>query len=221
MTRLLVHLSGVEAPPEALEPEGPTDAAAHAAAAATLTDRNFATVDGFLGAAGAAALRAEVVQMVADGLLKPGLLEGGRAAQIRGDYVGWADEGALLQYPGFGAYLSALDQFVNLLGRTVPELSGVGLSRQRAMIANYPAAGARYARHVDNPNTNGRKMTVILYLNPGWELEHGGNLNIFTRKDPIGSGGSAASVAAEPRGDGSSIYNAAWPHEPPGDSCRK
>jgi hypoxia-inducible factor (prolyl hydroxylase) len=49
----------------------------------------------------------------------------------------------------------------------VPELNGVGLSRQRAMIANYPAAGARYARHIDNPNENGRKLTVILYLNPG------------------------------------------------------
>jgi hypothetical protein len=66
---------GVDVPPQALEPEESADATAHAAAAATLTARNFATVDDFLGVAGAGALRAEVLQMVADGLLKPGLLE--------------------------------------------------------------------------------------------------------------------------------------------------
>ena len=66
---------GVDVPPQALEPDEPTDATSHTAAAATLTARNFATVDGFLGEAGAGALRAEVLQMVADGLLKPGLLE--------------------------------------------------------------------------------------------------------------------------------------------------
>ena len=76
------------------------------------------------------------------------LSQGGRAAQIRGDYVGWVDESARVQFPGFGAYLSALDEFVNLLGRTVPELKGVGLSRQRAMVANYPAAGAVSSRAV-------------------------------------------------------------------------
>ena len=47
------------------------------------------------------------------------------------------------------------------------------------MVAVYPAEGARYARHCDNPDRNGRKMTVILYLNPGWEQRMGGNLHIF------------------------------------------
>ena len=73
----------------------------------------------------------------------------------------------VVQRQGFGAYLKAQDAFVELLNRSVPELKGVGLSRQRAMVANYPSAGARYARHVDNPDQNGRKLTVILYLNPG------------------------------------------------------
>mgnify|MGYP007125743864 CR=1 FL=1 len=48
---------GVDVPPQALEPDEPTDATPHTAAAATLTARNFATVDGFLGEAGAGALR--------------------------------------------------------------------------------------------------------------------------------------------------------------------
>jgi hypothetical protein len=122
---------GITAPPESLEPDDSTDPAAHAAAAITLADRNFATVDGFLGEAGAGALRSEVLQMVADGMLKPGLLEGGRAAQIRGDYVGWVDEDARLQFPGFGAYLSALDGFVNLLGR-----NGATFSRNHDVITS-------------------------------------------------------------------------------------
>ena len=53
------------------------------------------------------------------------------------------------------------------------------------MVAVYPAEGARYARHCDNPDRNGRKMTVILYLNPGWEQRMGGNLHIFR---PLRSG---------------------------------
>lgn len=61
-------------------------------------------------------------------------------------------------------------------------------------------------------------MTVILYLNPGWEEDHGGNLKIFTRKEAIGSSGSRldspAPALAEPH-DGSSIYGAAWPHDAP------
>jgi hypothetical protein len=88
-------------------------------------------------------------------------LQGGRAAQIRGDYVGWVDEGARVQFPGFGAYLSALDEFVNLLGRTVPELKGVGLSRQRAMIANYPAAGAVSSRCTSIPASTLTSSLVV------------------------------------------------------------
>lgn len=186
---------GVETPSEALEPEtGPDAVVSHNTAAATLAQRNFATVDSFLGHAAAEALRSEVLQMHADGQLRPGLIEGGRATNIRGDYVAYVDERAAQMYPvrdysrcsgtdytdnasllrnfslyiqGFGACLEAQDKFVGLLSRTVPELKCIGLSRQRAMVANYPSAGARYARHVDNPDQNGRKLTVILYLNPG------------------------------------------------------
>ena len=63
-------------------------------------------------------------------------------------------------------------------------------------------------------------MTVILYLNPGWAEDRGGNLKIFTvRKEAIGSSGSgldspAPPALAEPH-EGSSIYDTAWPHEAP------
>ena len=47
------------------------------------------------------------------------------------------------------------------------------------MAAIYPGVGARYAKHVDNPDCNGRKLTVILYLNPGWQAEWGGGLLLY------------------------------------------
>jgi hypothetical protein len=91
---------GIEPPPEALEPEeAPQPQASHTAAAALLARHNFATVDSFLGGPVAGALRLEVLQMQADGYLKPGQIEGGRAASIRGDYVGYVDEDAARSYP--------------------------------------------------------------------------------------------------------------------------
>lgn len=59
------------------------------------------------------------------------------------------------------------------------------LQRSRAMLACY-ARGARYAKHCDNvchggegPACNGRRLTAILYLNPGWTPAHGGELLVY------------------------------------------
>jgi hypoxia-inducible factor (prolyl hydroxylase) len=49
------------------------------------------------------------------------------------------------------------------------------------MAAVYPAAGGRYAKHVDNPNQNGRVLTAICYLNPGWRRAAGGALRVHHR----------------------------------------
>ena len=47
----------------------------------------------------------------------------------------------------------------------------------------YPGGGARYVRHCDNAclagegeKCNGRRLTAILYLNPGWRDVDGGAL---------------------------------------------
>ena len=42
-------------------------------------------------------------------------------------------------------------------------------SRSKAMCTVYPGAGARYVRHVNNPDRNGRLLTALLYLNPDWQ----------------------------------------------------
>ena len=43
----------------------------------------------------------------------------------------------------------------------------------------YPGGGARYSRHCDNANGNGRKLTGLLYLNPQWRRDHGGCLRVY------------------------------------------
>eukprot|EP01043_Picozoa_sp_COSAG02_P020430 COSAG02_NODE_1008_length_15238_cov_24.345928_8_plen_235_part_00 len=119
---------GIEPPPEALEPEdAPKPQASHTAAAAMLARHNFATVDSFLGDTTAGALRSEVLQMQADGYLKPGQIEGGRAVSIRGDYVGYLDEDATRAYPVGWQLLAAFCPNVLLSNLTcfVRVLSGV------------------------------------------------------------------------------------------------
>jgi len=50
------------------------------------------------------------------------------------------------------------------------------------MVAVYPGNGAHYGRHFDAMNNkkgdNGRILTVLLYCNPFWKKEHGGELRI-------------------------------------------
>jgi hypoxia-inducible factor (prolyl hydroxylase) len=161
--------------------------------AAELPRRGFCFLDGFLAPALAERVREEVLAMDAAGELQPGEIEGGQAESLRGDRVGHFNEAANERLPACTEFLSQVDRFVVQLGESVQELRGVGMSRQTAMVAVYPKAGARYKRHVDNPDQNGRKLTVILYLNPSWELACGGELRIF-RQVP---GEEAAEEVAE------------------------
>jgi hypothetical protein len=70
-----------------------------------------------------------------------------------------------------------MNTLVQLISAFVPELHGID-TRSEAMVTCYPGNGTRYIRHVDNPNGNGRKLTVLYYLNHGWQEGDGGELRI-------------------------------------------
>ena len=76
-------------------------------------------------------------------------------------------------------YMAKVGTLVKALTKVVPELQQVK-SRSEAMLTIYPATGARYRRHVDNPDgtKSSRKLTVICYLNPEWQPGHGGELQV-------------------------------------------
>lgn len=83
----------------------------------------------------------------------------------------------------FGALkqvLESLDKFVfGELTKKDPRLARIA-SRSDAMLAVYPGGGSRFQKHVDNTANDGRRLTVLLYLNlEGWTEEKGGFLRVW------------------------------------------
>ena len=80
----------------------------------------------------------------------------------------------------FGALkelVASCDRLMDELKLVVPDVSGV-YDRSDAMLANYPGEGSRFARHVDNTTQDGRRVTMLVYLNPGWTTDKGGALRL-------------------------------------------
>jgi hypoxia-inducible factor (prolyl hydroxylase) len=73
--------------------------------------------------------------------------------------------------------IAAVDRIVYEMKDRVGMLGGI-YERSDAMIALYPSQGSRFANHIDNTTRDGRRLTVVIYLNPGWTIENGGALRI-------------------------------------------
>lgn len=93
---------------------------------------------------------------------------------LRSDLMAWlepaeAPEALLPLLRGFDALRDALN-----------ERAWLGLERYEIQAACYPGEGARYARHRDAfPGPDNRRVTAVVYLNPDWGPEHGGELRLF------------------------------------------
>lgn len=170
--------------------------------------KNYCIVDGFLGAPAACELATEVRDCSRAGKLKEVATVGqGRMhtmgdtqrAALRGDRIGWFT-GTEPCWRVMPAYLDLIDHLVGLLRQCSGPTGGVGkcLQRSRAMVACYPGAGARYAKHCDNAcrdgdgsACNGRRLTAILYLNGDWKATDGGELLIYP---PVELGADPATI---------------------------
>lgn len=97
--------------------------------------------------------------------------------EVRGDHVNWLelDSAPPLQ----GAWLDWLQQLSAELNRNLY----LGLQEFEGHAAIYPP-GSFYKKHLDQfRGTSERSVTAILYLNPDWQAEHGGQLRIYLDDD--------------------------------------
>ncbi len=137
-------------------------------------ERGFFIRDGFLGSAAVEVHRAAEA-LHASGRLRPaGVGRGGerrKDLEIRGDEIAWVGEGEA----GFSEVWARFEALRAALNRE----AYLGLSRFDLQLARYAGAGERYVRHRDAFGGPGnRRLTAILYLNPGWRPEHGGQLRL-------------------------------------------
>jgi SM-20-related protein len=102
--------------------------------------------------------------------------------EVRGDRTCW------LCAPMFAAEDELLQDFERLRMELNRNLT-LGLFELELHYAWYPA-GARYARHIDNargsaarPNPGARRVSLVLYLNDGWQSGAGGELELYEDHD--------------------------------------
>ena len=81
--------------------------------------------------------------------------------------------------------MKSIDQLVfEKLKKKVKTLNGVS-ERSDCMLAKY-ADGGRFQRHIDNTTKDGRKLTLLCYLNPDkWDESDGGSLRLHPNSDPV------------------------------------
>ncbi len=178
-----------------------------------LRARGFAVVDGLLGEETAADLRASVLAAAGAGALTDAASAGVeyRAAPgARSDAIAWlpgADPGSPPPHPalggaGMGAVRRLLADIAADVGTAVRLALPPGACGE-IQVALYPPGG-RYVRHRDAlPDDGGededeagvggpgglglgqRRVTVVLYANPGWAPADGGKLRLWP---PVGPG---------------------------------
>ncbi len=144
-----------------------------------LGEAGFVVGAGLLGSALATAAHAKAVEHLAAGMLaRAGVRRGADHRlddAVRGDSIEWLDE--------LGDFRDVWRRFDDLRLQ-LNELGFLGLRRCELQLAHYPANGAGYQRHRDAfPGDDNRRITAIVYLNPVWQAEHGGQLTLFV--DPL------------------------------------
>ena len=132
---------------------------------------------------------------------------------VRGDRVFWMDPATADggRFDAMRSMLRAIDELVlDHLARACPKRLGGLADRTHAMLAEYPGRGSRFVRHVDNTGRDGRRLTVLCYLNPDYTGEHGGALKVYDADDADGTRGVEVAPAA---GTIAMFYADEVPHE--------
>lgn len=146
-----------------------------------LANQGWSVCDDFLSADWCRQLQDEHRQLALNGGFSPAGI-GNRsgfqhAPGIRNDRISWLDPASCA--PAQRQYLDLLEQFRLTVNRCLM----LGLYSLEVHAAAFPE-GSYYHRHLDCfRQHNNRVLTVILYLNPGWNAQHGGELRLYLDPD--------------------------------------
>lgn len=145
-----------------------------------LVQQGWVVVPGFFGETLVEQLQNEILALQArDELQRAGIgreQEHHRNDLIRRDKTYWLDGSTLAQC----RYLELMEQLRLQINREL----FLGLFDFEAHFALYESGGF-YRKHLDAfQGRSSRIVSVVSYLNPGWQEQHGGCLNIY---DPMGN----------------------------------
>jgi len=122
---------------------------------------------------------------------------------VRGDRVFWMDPDQIMagRFVALASTLQAIDTLVldhmardakrsakratdanneaNVSTNTTASRLSNLADRTHAMLAEYPGCSSRFVKHVDNTAGDGRRLTVLCYLNEDWLGENGGSLKVY------------------------------------------
>lgn len=97
---------------------------------------------------------------------------------IRGDYIKWLDKDSSPE--AIKVYLNRLQELVQYLNQAL----FLSLKDFEVHMTVYPE-GSFYKRHLDQfKKDDHRKLSVILYLNPDWKEDQGGQLRMYLSGQP-------------------------------------
>ncbi len=144
----------------------------HAQIADALADIGWVVIDGFIGMSLCSALRANALRRE----LAPARVGHGEGTQLqpalRGDRTRWI--AADTTDPNERRLLTQLDDLRHALNLAL----FAGLEQIECHYAHY-APGARYGRHLDRFRENDQRVvSCVIYLNPQWPTDAGGELRI-------------------------------------------
>lgn len=143
-----------------------------------LAEKGWVVVPDFLSSEQARALATESTRALQEGQFRQAGVGRGSELQVRADVrndqVLWLDHNA--DSPALRHWFAALEQLRLALNETL----FLGLFEYEGHFAHYPPGGF-YKPHLDrHRDSDERLVTVILYLNDGWEAPAGGQLRLWT-----------------------------------------
>ncbi|GLC68387.1 hypothetical protein PLESTF_000685600 [Pleodorina starrii] len=153
-----------------------------------LNDHGYAVVDGVFGRDVARQLRAEVVQLYERGLMHKNcthLVKDNATSLVEKSHIHESEltlDSGIQSAAPLCARLNSDRTLATLLSLFLPQLT---LDSQAIKLQYNAGGGGCFPMHLDSDEQlDGRRVTAIFYLNPGWTEAHGGQLRLYPFPQP-------------------------------------